>query len=508
MTLDEEKKSMRDSYWNEREKADAERESVSTLPEMDFSDDSKATVPVSGGSFDVGVAPSPEGPPDFNVPDAPLDAPPMVATQPPDASGEMRKKRLAALDEARRIAAAPLDVPGSDAEIAQAQASDKAQRGRDAITEAIQGWLMRRPAKPQAPQDAEDLMKRRQLAESSALRQRQQQLSVQEQLVKALAGPGELNEYQKAQMERWARLDAAGGEKAKVSQEHIQNADELAKAKFEWEKTHPKGKHALSGGGFPVVAKAGDLNSVPEKDRAMVQAIINGTMKIPSSMSKEGGRIRQLVAQVKPDYDESLYPTYAATRKAFTSGAESHGINAFNTALAHMHELEANLPDNSSSPAWNEFKNWLGNKTGSAANNPYKTARVAVSEELAKAYKGGAATKDEIHNWEELLDSSASPEQMKANIGMLKKLLGGKLEAYENQWATSMPSGTVPPLKIISDRARAVMEGKAPDGQGETSHKGMTQVRRKKDGRSVWLPKAQVDSFLKQPGADGYEVVQ
>lgn len=508
MTLDEEKKSMRDSYWNEREKADAERESVSTLPEMDFSDDSKATVPVSGGSFDVGVAPSPEGPPDFDVPDVPLDAPPMVAAQPPDASGEMRKKRLAALDEARRIAAAPLDVPGSDAEIAQAQASDKSQRGRDAITEAIQGWLMRRPVKPQAPQDAEDLMKRRQLAESSALRQRQQQLSVQEQLVKALAGPGELNEYQKAQMERWARLDAAGGEKAKVSQEHIQNADELAKAKFEWEKTHPKGKHALSGGGLPVVAKAGDFNSVPEGDRAMVQAIVSGNTKIPSSMSKEGGRIRKLVFQVAPNFDETLYPTYAATRKAFTSGIESKGINSFNTALEHMAELEHLMPNNTSSPFWNGLANYAKTGTGSPEITKFLSARQAVIDELAKAYSGKAASDSEIEHWKHLLSENASPEQMQANFKVFKDLLAGKLRAYENQWQTGMPNGAVPPLKIISDRARAVMEGKAPDGQGETSHKGMTQVRRKKDGRSVWLPKAQVDSFLKQPGADGYEVVQ
>lgn len=210
MTPDEEQKSGRDAYWRAREASDAEREGVSAEP-ADAADAGPPPTP--------GLEPVPDSDPEGWSPYAkPMQTSAATAAAGPD----MKAQRLAALREAARLANSPLDTGIGDKEISAAQGRDRSQRGRDAFTEAIQAWMQRRPIRFSQPTEGEDLVKRRQLAEGSALKQRGQQLSVQEQIAKALtepkptASPGGLSEYQKYEMDRNARLDAekkSAGEK-------------------------------------------------------------------------------------------------------------------------------------------------------------------------------------------------------------------------------------------------------------------------------------------------------
>lgn len=157
------------------------------------------------------VAPAPPGPPDFNA---------FPSAQTSAATPDVKAQRLKALEEATRLAAAPVDTGIGDKDIAAAQGRDRQQRGKDAFTEAIQAWLQRRPIRFQNPTEGEDLTKRRQLAEGSALRQRGQQLSVQEQLAKAFTEPkaagGGLSAYQQLELERQRQQDAG---KARAAQD-------------------------------------------------------------------------------------------------------------------------------------------------------------------------------------------------------------------------------------------------------------------------------------------------
>lgn len=202
MTPEEESKSGRDAYWRAREAADAAREGSGA------SDDSAE--PDS-------PPPTPDAEPDTSwSPFSPTvqTSAPQAPAAPAPAGDDFKSRRLAALDEAKRLAYAPIDSGVSGKDMAEAQGRDRAQRSKDAFTEALQAWLQRRPQHFTAPTEADDLAKRQQLGESAALKQRGQQLSVQEQIAKSLtdpkAAPGSgLSAYQQLEIERQKRVDEA-----------------------------------------------------------------------------------------------------------------------------------------------------------------------------------------------------------------------------------------------------------------------------------------------------------
>jgi hypothetical protein len=203
------------------------------------------------------------------------------------------------------------------------------------------------------------------------------------------------------------------------------------------------------------------LDQVPASIRAQVKAIGEGR-QAPPSRGKEGQLLMNWVNKAYPDYDATQYPTYAATRKGFTSGKEGQAINSFNTALGHLGELESHIPNNSSIPLLNMATNAANRAVGGTKTSAFETARQAISDELGKAYKGGASTDAEHANYEKLLDPNASPAQMKANFAELKRLLAGKLESYGQQWDSAMPTGSVRPFTVMSPNAAAVMGNAAP----------------------------------------------
>lgn len=181
------------------------------------------------------------------------------------------------------------------------------------------------------------------------------------------------------------------------------------------------------------------------------KAVIEGRSALPPASSRAPGA-QQLRAEVfanAPEYDETKYPTYAATRKAFTSGKEGIGINSFNTALHHLDSLESHIPDNTSVPLANWAIN-LGRKgAGSAALKPFEADALAVSNEVEKAYKGGAITKDEYQHMHDLISENDSPKALKSSIGEFRNLLNGKLQSYQEQWESAMPKGAVSPLQTL-----------------------------------------------------------
>ena len=184
---------------------------------------------------------------------------------------------------------------------------------------------------------------------------------------------------------------------------------------------------------------------------AGAKAIIEGREPMPSANSRAPGA-QQLRAEVNahdPTYDETKYPTYAKTRTAFTTGKEGIGLNSFNTALKHLDRLETNLPDNTSLPAANWAINLGRRASGSAALKPYEADALAVSNEVEKAYKGGALSEGDYNHMRALLNENDSPKAMKASIGELRSLLNGKLDSYQQQWESGMPKGAVSPLKTL-----------------------------------------------------------
>ena len=111
-----------------------------------------------------------------------------------------------------------------------------------------------------------------------------------------------------------------------------------------------------------------------------------------------------------PGYDAAQFPTYAATRRAFTSGTTGQAINSFNTALQHLNRLEQHIPDNTYFSTVNAAENAL-TPSGSQQGRQlaaYDADATAVSNEVSKAYKGGVITKEEFDHMSKLLNRNAA----------------------------------------------------------------------------------------------------
>lgn len=274
-----------------------------------------------------------------------------------------------------------------------------------------------------------------------------------------------------------------------------------------------RGSGAGTGEGPAIpVGQPGDLSGVPANVRGLVQAIGEGREGPAPLGRKDGKEIMRLVSQVYPDYDASQFHNYQATRTEFSKGKTGQAINSFNTSLQHLGRMENNLPNNGSIPALNSLKNWALKETGSAVNSPFEADRLAVASEIGKAYKGGVLSKEENDQYQKLLDRDASPAQQKANIGELKGLLSGKLNSFNEQYKTALPTGATRGFQIISPEANAVLnrgqsQGPQPVVQpaGPASQQGIPagNIRvQLSDGRTGHIAASQRTQFLKDnPGA-------
>lgn len=214
----------------------------------------------------------------------------------------------------------------------------------------------------------------------------------------------------------------------KVGQD-LQNGWETDRQKAAAAKAKNKG-----GGAPPSIAKAGDLNTVPADIRAQVEAIANGQQ--PAVKGKSGMRIMAAVSQYKPDYDPSNYDTYHSTK---ADQSKNPALIAIKTAYKHMDEALSAIDDlgNTQSPTWNKVANWASAGSGSAKTMRARTALQAVGSEAAKAYgENDVAGREHVHA---LTDLNQSPEQIRANLGELKTLLGGKEEVFNQNLSAVTP---------------------------------------------------------------------
>jgi hypothetical protein len=265
----------------------------------------------------------------------------------------------------------------------------------------------------------------------------------------------EMSAQQNATVEHTVSGTALNNAKVPLTQAQKTVADARAK------------KLAGGGTGLPPAPTGGvdaggdPLAAVPDSIRAQVKAIGEGR-QAPAARGKEGQALMSWVNKAYPEYDASLFDTYKKTRSGFTSGKEGQAINAFNTALGHLGELETHMPNNSSVPLWNQVSNAANRAVGGTKTSAFQTAQQAVSDELGKAYSGGSVTDAEHKHYQDLLNPNASPAQMKANFAELKRLLAGKLESYGQQWDSAMPRGVVRPFTVMSPNAARVMGNAAP----------------------------------------------
>lgn len=208
--------------------------------------------------------------------------------------------------------------------------------------------------------------------------------------------------------------------------------------------------------------KAGDeyLSTLNPALAAQVRALSEGRRAFPTGSALRSPQVQELVAaasQYDPSLDAANAATRVATRKDFTSGKAAANVTAMNTALGHLGSLAdaAGQLDNRSFPLWNSVANMAETATGDPRVKNFTLARNAVANELMKVFRGTGGSVSEIEEWQHNIDSSDSPDQLRATITKATELLRSRLEAMNDQYTRGMgKSGD--PLELLSPHAQEI----------------------------------------------------
>ncbi len=219
------------------------------------------------------------------------------------------------------------------------------------------------------------------------------------------------------------------------------------------------------------------LQSFPLQDRTLIKSIADYDYKAPGGTkgALTSPRVSSMIAAAKiynPSFNSSDYDNRAALKKNFMFGGKTmENITSLNTALVHSGGLydAAEKLDNSAFRKYNTFANWLQKESGSPQAKAFQTDRTAVSEELARALKGGLATKDEVRQWESNIDTSDSPAQLRAALSAVGSILGARIGEQQATYERGM--GEPPVRPFISPKAQQALSrltGGGASGQGTT----------------------------------------
>ena len=208
------------------------------------------------------------------------------------------------------------------------------------------------------------------------------------------------------------------------------------------------------------------LATLPPALATQVKMISEGRMAFPTGAALRSPRVMELVAaasQYDPSLDAVNAATRIATRKNFTSGKARANITSLNTALSHLGSLQDTVAElnNSGFPWWNAIANptavQLGDTKLAAALKRFKTDRLAVGEELARAFKGAAPGVREGEEWKDTFSSADSPEALNSAIQQGVKLLNGRLVSLQDEYQAGM-GRSVDPVSFLSPTSRKIYD--------------------------------------------------
>jgi hypothetical protein len=194
------------------------------------------------------------------------------------------------------------------------------------------------------------------------------------------------------------------------------------------------------------------IRTLPPGRAATLRNFANGTLVLnPSALERtdKGQAYLDDIYAAYPDLDASRAPAYAKTRINFSTGKEAAGINSSNTAIHHLNRMDANLNQATAGYTGSVEQFFGANPAGRAVADDAQ----AVSGELGKLYTGGVVTEGEKKEWEEKLNPKGfgmTVGKLKTNVAEFTRLLGGKLEAYQDQWDDAVPSKAIPAPKAIA----------------------------------------------------------
>lgn len=207
------------------------------------------------------------------------------------------------------------------------------------------------------------------------------------------------------------------------------------------------------------------LKTLPKNMADQIKALADGRMQFPGGMALKTPywqNMVTMVSQYDPNFDQINYNTRTATRKAFTSGAESKSLNALNTVMGHLDEFDkaAAALNNTGFTMWNQAVNTIGGKVNpelKARLNRFDLTKQAVVDEMEKAYRGSGGSQAGIDAWKKTVDSADSYQALQASMQQGVRLLESKIGALGDQYNKGMGT-SAHGLELLNPKARATFE--------------------------------------------------
>lgn len=216
-------------------------------------------------------------------------------------------------------------------------------------------------------------------------------------------------------------------------------------------------------------ADEGFLSKLPPQQANIIRGIGEGRIELNARTmaSKDGRLLMQQLTTAYPNFDQSKAQSYFATRKDFTSGKTSVGINSYNTAIAHLGTMWDHVSGTNSLQL---------NNPASTVHRQLDMDKQLVSTELAKAVSNNQMTEKEKND----ILSSISGYTVSSYQDRIREavdLLNGKLESYQQQWSNGAPPGAVTQVRILSpqsERTIAHIKGIGGNGPATRVYQGHT----------------------------------
>lgn len=141
------------------------------------------------------------------------------------------------------------------------------------------------------------------------------------------------------------------------------------------------------------------------------------------------------ILQKYPDFKTSDYDLEKGVMKSATSGKIADSLTAFNTAISHAQQAQADA-DAMGNDNWrslNKLSNALGVEFGSDKVTNFNAVKSALTGEVSKVFKGGQATDAEIKEVQGPLNAANSPAQLKGALDTVIHLMNSKRDALKQQ---------------------------------------------------------------------------
>lgn len=187
------------------------------------------------------------------------------------------------------------------------------------------------------------------------------------------------------------------------------------------------------------------LATMPKARADMIRAISEGRERFPENPRNPFERaLRREVMQYDPAMDATTYQVRSGVLKDTSSGPTSKNIAAINTAATHAADLYQAIDDLGTRDVWGgqAARHALGNYYEQDPKfktklNTFNTKKLALAEELSKAFHGGPSVSG-VEEWKKTLDAADSPSALRATVGAAVKLLEGRNRELESNYFRAM----------------------------------------------------------------------